>query len=98
MIRRHLTFSVAGNTLVATIDEGPGTTGLLIVSGGNEIRAGAHRGMAMLAARLAQSGTPVFRYDRRGVGDSTGSNAGFAGGRDDLLAAAAACRAGPDRP
>lgn len=93
MSRRILTFPVAGETLVGTLDDAPGTTGLLIVSGGNEIRAGAHRGMAMLAARLAQAGTPVFRYDRRGVGDSPGSNQGFRGAQDDLLAAAAAFRA-----
>lgn len=91
-MRRHITFEAAGITLVGTIDEAPGTTGLLIVTGGNEIRAGAHRGMAMLAARFARSGTPVFRYDRRGVGDSAGSNSGFRGGRADLLAAADAFR------
>lgn len=90
--RRHLTFSAAGETLVGTLDDAPGTAGLLIVSGGNEIRAGAHRGMAMLAARLAKGGTPVFRYDRRGVGDSSGSNQGFRAARDDLLAAADAFR------
>lgn len=87
-MRRHLTFPCSGETLVGTIDEAAGATGLLIVTGGNEIRCGAHRGMALLAARLADSGTPVFRYDRRGTGDSTGTNAGFQGARDDLLAAA----------
>ncbi|OWK32181.1 hydrolase 1, exosortase A system-associated [Sphingomonas mucosissima] len=93
MNRHHLTFSSMNETLVGTLDSAPGATGLLIVSGGNEIRAGAHRGMAMLAARLAWSGTPVFRYDRRGVGDSGGSNQGFRGAREDLLAATDAFRA-----
>ena len=92
MSRHILPFPVAGETLVGTLDDAPGTTGLLIVSGGNEIRAGAHRGMAMLAARLAKAGTPVFRYDRRGVGDSPGCNQGFGGAKDDLLAAAAVFR------
>ena len=90
--RRHLTFECAEETLLGTIDEAPGTTGLLIVTGGNEIRAGAHRGMAMLAARLASTGTPVFRYDRRGVGDSSGSNRTFASASEDLHAAAATFR------
>lgn len=90
--RRLITFELAGATLVGTLDDAAGTSGLLIVTGGNEIRAGAHRGMAMLAARLARSGTPVFRYDRRGVGDSGGSNRGFQGGYEDLLAAADAFR------
>lgn len=89
MNRRLLAFPCAGETLVATIDDARGSTGLLIVTGGNETRAGAHRGMALLAGRL---GVPVFRYDRRGTGDSSGVNAGFEGARDDLLAAAAAFR------
>lgn len=92
MSRTHSIFASAGEALVGTLDSAAGTTGLLIVSGGNEIRAGAHRGMAMLASRLAGTGIPVFRYDRRGVGDSSGSNHGFRGARDDLLAAAAAFR------
>lgn len=68
-------------------------TGLLIVSGGNEIRTGAYRGMAMLAARMAAAGYPVFRFDRRGVGDSTGDNLGFEGSGPDIAAAAAHFRA-----
>ena len=78
--------------LLATLDEAAGDSGVLIVSGGNEVRAGAHRGMAMLAGRLAAGGVPVFRYDRRGVGDSTGENRGFVGAAADLSAAIAAFR------
>lgn len=74
---------------MGTLDEGDATTGLLIVSGGNEVRMGAHRGMASLAARLAATGTPVFRYDRRGIGDSTGENRGFLESAPDIAAAAA---------
>ena len=91
-MRRVITFRCAGETLIGTLDEGTAATGLLIVSGGNEIRCGAHRGMALLAQRLATRGTPVFRYDRRGIGDSTGENAGFEGARDDLVAAVSAFR------
>ncbi|MEG3124705.1 hydrolase 1, exosortase A system-associated [Sphingomonas sp. GB1N7] len=75
------------------MDEGHGKTGLLIVSGGNEIRVGAHRGMALLAARLAASGTPVFRYDRRGIGDSTGENTSFEHSAEDMIAAVTTFRA-----
>jgi hypothetical protein len=46
----------------------------------------------MLAQRLAVIGTPVFRYDRRGVGDSTGDNVGFLSAEPDLIAAVAAFR------
>lgn len=92
-MRRLIAFDCAGDTLLGSLDEAAGTTGLLIVSGGNEVRAGAHRGMAMLAADVAAAGHPVFRFDRRGVGDSSGVNSGYAGARDDLLAAIAAFRA-----
>lgn len=88
-MRRLIEFPCAGDMLVGTLDEGEGSTGLLIVSGGNEIRAGAHRGMASLAARLAAAGTPVFRFDRRGVGDSSGENRGYAESAPDIAAAAA---------
>eukprot|EP01037_Dinobryon_pediforme_P041965 gene41965-52022_t len=78
-----------GDTLVGTLDEAPGRTGLLIVSGGNEIRIGAHRGMALLAQRLAARGIPVLRCDRRGIGDSTGTNGGFLTSGPDIGCAAA---------
>lgn len=90
---RQLTgFDCAGERLAATLDTASGTTGLLIVSGGNEIRIGAHRGMAELAAAVAAAGHPVFRYDRRGIGDSTGENNGFEASSEDIRAAAAAFR------
>jgi exosortase A-associated hydrolase 1 len=92
-MRRLIAIPCEGETLVATLDDAAGATGLLIVSGGNEIRSGAHRGMAMVARRLAAGGTPVFRYDRRGIGDSSGENGGFLSGQADLVAAAAAFRA-----
>lgn len=93
MSRRHLAFACDGARLVGTIDDAPGATGLLIVSGGNEIRAGAWNGQALLAARLAARGVPVFRFDRRGVGDSEGANAGFRHSAPDIRAALAAFRA-----
>jgi exosortase A-associated hydrolase 1 len=91
--RRPIAFDCAGDTLLGTLDEAPGATGLLIVSGGNEIRAGAWAGQAQLGARVAAAGCPVLRFDRRGVGDSEGENRGFRGSRDDIGAAIAAFRA-----
>lgn len=91
-MRRVIAFSCNGETLFGTLDEAPGTTGLLVVSGGNEVRSGAHRGMARLAGRIADSCYPVFRYDRRGVGDSSGENNGFESALDDLCEAVAAFR------
>ncbi|TPG12375.1 hydrolase 1, exosortase A system-associated [Sphingomonas oligophenolica] len=92
-MRRLIAFPCAGDTLIGAIDDAAATTGLLIVSGGNEVRAGAHRGMAMLAANIAAAGFPVLRYDRRGVGDSAGENRGFRYAQDDLAAAVATFRA-----
>ncbi|MES2989328.1 MAG: hydrolase 1, exosortase A system-associated [Pseudomonadota bacterium] len=91
-MRKLIAFPCAGETVIGTLDEAPGTTGLLIVSGGNEIRMGAHRGMAMLAARIAEAGHPVLRFDRRGIGDSTGENRGFNTTAEDITAAAKAFR------
>ncbi|MEZ5710774.1 MAG: hydrolase 1, exosortase A system-associated [Blastomonas sp.] len=89
---RHFTFECTGETLVGSIDDAKGERGLLIVSGGNEIRAGAFGGMARLARDLAASGITVMRYDRRGIGDSSGENSGFEGSADDISAALTAFR------
>lgn len=92
-MRRLIAFPCEGETLVGSLDEAGASTGVLIVSGGNEIRASAHRGMAMLAQRVAAARVPVFRFDRRGVGDSSGENEGFRSSGPDIAAAAAAFRA-----
>lgn len=92
-MRRVISFAYGGDRLAGTIDEGAGNTGLLIVSGGNEIRSGAHAGQARMAGHFATLGYPVFRFDRRGVGDSEGANGGFEMSADDLAAAVAAFRA-----
>lgn len=92
-MRRTLSFSVEDASCAATLDEAAGTHGLLIVSGGNEIRSGAHRGMARLAAAVAAAGHPVLRFDRRGVGDSEGENLGFEESGEDIAAALALFRA-----
>ena len=93
MKRLPLTFQCEGSTLAATLDTGPLTTGLLYVSGGNEIRSGAFSGQAQLAARIAKAGFPVLRFDRRGIGDSDGENRGFRKSRKDIEAALSAFRA-----
>lgn len=92
-MRRTLSFAVEGAMCAASLDEAAGTHGLLIVSGGNEVRSGAHRGMARLAAAVAAAGHPVLRFDRRGVGDSEGENLGFDRSGEDIAAALALFRA-----
>ncbi|MEM6475467.1 MAG: hydrolase 1, exosortase A system-associated [Pseudomonadota bacterium] len=92
MIRLHLTFACGSLSLAGTIDSAPATTGLLIVSGGNEIRSGAFSGQSLMAARIAKAGFPVFRFDRRGIGDSEGENRGFRNSAGDIAAAVKAFR------
>jgi exosortase A-associated hydrolase 1 len=91
-MRKLIEFVCAGETLIGTLDEAAETVGLLIVSGGNEIRIGAHRGMAQLAERVARADYPVLRFDRRGIGDSAGNNGGYESSAEDIAAAARAFR------
>nr|WP_298928199.1 hydrolase 1, exosortase A system-associated [uncultured Erythrobacter sp.] len=93
MSRLALDFGCGSLKLAGSLDTAPGQTGLLIVSGGNEIRSGAFSGQARLAARMAAKGFPVFRFDRRGVGDSEGENRGFRKSARDIEAALIAFRA-----
>lgn len=93
MNRLHTTFGCGSATLVGTLDTAPGQSGLVIVSGGNEIRSGAFGGQAQLAATIARAGFPVFRFDRRGVGDSEGENRGFRCAARDIASARDALRA-----
>ena len=93
MTRLSHTFGCGSLTLAGTHDTAPGTTGLLIVSGGNEIRSGAFGGQADMAARIAPAGFPVFRFDRRGIGDSEGQNRGFRHSAKDIACAVDAFRA-----
>jgi exosortase A-associated hydrolase 1 len=87
MTRSFHQIACADDILAATFDSAKGSTALLIVSGGNEIRSGAHGGMAQLALRIAEQGFPVLRYDRRGIGESTGQNSGFPGSAEDIAEA-----------
>ena len=93
MSRRHITFDCEGSALAGSLDLAAGTAGLLLVSGGNELRSGAWAGQAKLAAQVAGAGFPVFRFDRRGIGDSEGANGHFRASGPDIAAALAAFRA-----
>ena len=92
MSRRQFSFDCTGDQLAATLDEGKKSVGLLIVSGGNELRSGAFASQAILAAKIAGKGYPVFRFDRRGVGDSEGINRGYEHSAEDVRSAVEAFR------
>ncbi|OAN64048.1 alpha/beta fold hydrolase [Sphingomonas sp. TDK1] len=91
-MRNLIGFPCLGDMLIGTLDSASGSTGLLIVSNGNEVRSGPHRSMSQLAHRIAAAGYPVFRFDRRGVGDSAGANQGFLESAPDIAAATSSFR------
>lgn len=93
MSRRHFTFKCGGYDLAASLDTARASTGLLIVSGGNELRSGPWGSQAQMAERIAAAGFPVMRFDRRGVGDSAGENGTFTSSAPDIAAAVRAFRA-----
>lgn len=73
--------------LFAVLHPAAGDTGVLVVVGGPQYRAGSHRQFVMLARELAAGGFPVLRFDLRGMGDSTGQFPGFENCDADLRAA-----------
>jgi exosortase A-associated hydrolase 1 len=91
-MRRLLTFACEGADLAASLDDGEGETGLLLVTGGSQTRIGSHRMYERLSKGLAEKGFACLRFDRRGVGDSAGDDPGFRGGGPDLTAAVKALR------
>lgn len=53
------------------------TTGVVVIVGGPQYRAGSHRQFVHLARALAAAGHPVLRFDVRGMGDSSGAMRNF---------------------
>jgi exosortase A-associated hydrolase 1/exosortase A-associated hydrolase 2 len=60
---------------------------VIVVAGGPQYRAGAHRQFVSLARKLASRGYPVLRFDLRGMGDSSGVHRGFQQSGPDIQAA-----------
>jgi len=67
--------------------------GLVIVSGGAQYRAGAHRQFALLARALADQGHAVLRFDLPGMGDSPGEPLAFESSAPSVKAALDALQA-----
>jgi exosortase A-associated hydrolase 1/exosortase A-associated hydrolase 2 len=61
--------------------------GIVIVVGGPQYRVGSHRQFVQLARYLCDKGIPVFRFDYRGMGDSSGDHLGFEGVDTDIRCA-----------
>jgi exosortase A-associated hydrolase 1/exosortase A-associated hydrolase 2 len=60
---------------------------VIVVAGGPQYRAGAHRQFVSLARMFTASGYPVLRFDLRGMGDSSGVYQGYHHSRPDIRAA-----------
>ena len=61
---------------------------VIVVAGGPQYRAGAHRQFVSLARKLSsRGGYPVLRFDLRGMGDSGGEHRGFQHSDPDQRAA-----------
>jgi exosortase A-associated hydrolase 1 len=92
-----LAFDCRGQQLVGVLTEPAqaptADTGVVIVTGGPQYRAGAHRMFVRLARALAGAGYPALRFDLRGMGDSEGDFPGFEHTAPDVGAAIAALRA-----
>lgn len=86
-----LAFECRGLQLVGVVAEpaqAPASdTGVVIVTGGPQYRAGAHRMFTCLARALAGAGYSTLRFDLRGMGDSEGEFPGFEYTAPDIGAA-----------
>ena len=81
--------AVGADRLVGILSEPPSSsealeTGVLIVGGGAQYRAGSHRQFVRLARQLASAGHPVLRFDFSGLGDSTGAVQDFESVQDQI--------------
>ena len=72
-------FGCKGDTLVGILakPETPAKTGIVVIVGGPQYRAGSHRQFVLLSRSLAAAGYAVLRFDYRGMGDSEGQQRNF---------------------
>lgn len=82
-------FECDGDSLIGIIDhpERPIETGVVIIVGGPQYRAGSHRQFTLLARQLAEQGIASIRFDYRGMGDSEGHMRNFEDIDADIKAA-----------
>lgn len=83
------TFQCEGESLLGMLAKptSPRDCGVLLVVGGPQYRAGSHRQFLLLARRLAAAGYATWRFDYRGMGDSSGDSRTFESVSADIAAA-----------
>jgi exosortase A-associated hydrolase 1 len=86
---KPIVFECEGDRLIgiATVPERPIDTGVLIIVGGPQYRAGSHRQFTLLARQLGDQGIASLRFDYRGMGDSEGDFRNFEVIDQDIRAA-----------
>ena len=82
-------FACAGDMLVGILakPEIPFDTGIVVIVGGPQYRAGSHRQFVRLSRSLAAAGYAALRFDYRGMGDSEGHARDFETVRADVCSA-----------
>lgn len=88
-VEQPIAFSCGGEGLLGILSkpQSAANVGVLIAVGGPQYRVGSHRQFVLLARYLAASGISAFRFDYRGMGDSTGDLRQFDDVGDDIAAA-----------
>ncbi|MBC7378242.1 MAG: hydrolase 1, exosortase A system-associated [Burkholderiaceae bacterium] len=97
VVERVVNFDCEGERLIGILSEpkggaANGQPAVLIVVGGPQYRAGAHRMFVQLARAIARAGMTALRFDVRGMGDSSGEQRSFEQITPDIGAAIAALR------
>lgn len=89
-------FGCAGEHLmgILALPDAPLDTGVVIIVGGPQYRAGSHRQFVLLSRALAAAGYAVLRFDYRGMGDSTGDLQNFETVNPDIACAINTLQAG----
>ncbi|WP_420474435.1 hydrolase 1, exosortase A system-associated [Noviherbaspirillum sp. ST9] len=84
--QQAICFPCQGDNLfgILSLPERPSPRGVLVIVGGPQYRAGSHRQFTLLANDLASHGTPVMRFDYRGMGDSEGDTRSFEEVQEDI--------------
>jgi exosortase A-associated hydrolase 1 len=86
-----LNMACEGESLVGIVatpaDRAAADTGVIVIVGGPQYRAGSHRQFTLLARHLAADGHACLRFDYRGMGDSSGNARDFLGAEADIGAA-----------